>query len=72
VRIALRPVSGGEAHTDALARLSDAVAERQRRRQSYQDADGDPKRRAAAADLAAAEEQVAAREAWVAYIEQSQ
>jgi hypothetical protein len=72
VRIALRPVSCGETHTDASARLTAALAERQRRRQQYQDADGDPARLAAAADLAAADEQVAAREAWVCYIEQSQ
>ena len=71
MKIGLRAVSEGKAHTDALARLSDAPTERQRRRQQYKLANGGHERLAAAVDLSAADEQVAAREAWVAYSEQN-
>ncbi len=70
--IPLRPVSGSQTHADAITRLSHALGERQRRRQHSQDVDSNSERMTAAVDLAAADEQVAAREAWVYYLEQSQ
>ncbi len=73
VRLAMtlphRPVRGGEVHARAIARLGLAVDDRQRSNEESDAAQGGPDERTAAVALAAANEQVAAREAWVKYIE---
>jgi hypothetical protein len=64
-----RPVRGGDAYARALERLDVAVDDVQRWSEESEAAHGLPARRDAAVALAAANEQVAAREAWVKYIE---
>jgi hypothetical protein len=63
------PVRGGEVHARAIARLDVAVADRERSREESDAAQGGPDERTAAVALAAANEQVAAREAWLKYVE---
>jgi hypothetical protein len=65
-----RPVSGGDVHARAIERLDLAVDDRERSSEESNAAHGGPDERTAAVVLAAANEQVAAREAWVKYIEQ--
>jgi hypothetical protein len=73
VRLAMtlprRPVRGGEVHASALERLDAAVDDRARASEEGAAARGRPDERTAAVALAAANEQLAAREAWVKYIE---
>ena len=73
VRLAMtlprRPVRGGDVHARAIERLEVAVDDRERSREESDAAQGGPDERAAAVALAAANEQVAAREAWVRYVE---
>ena len=64
-----RPVRGGEVHADAIERLDVAVDDCERSSEESIAAEGGPDERTAAVALAAANEQVAAREAWVTYIE---
>ena len=64
-----RPTSGGDAHARAIERLDLAVDDRERSSQQSKAAQAGPDERTAAIALAAANEQVAAREAWVKYIE---
>ena len=64
-----RPVRGGDAYARALERLDVAVDDLERSSEESEAAHGRPERRNAAVALAAANEQVAAREAWVKYIE---
>jgi len=64
-----RPVSGGDVHARAIERLDLAVDDRERSSEESKAAHGGPDERTAAVALAAANEQVAAREAWVKYIE---
>jgi hypothetical protein len=64
-----RPVRDGDAYARALERLDMAVDEAQRSSEEGEAAHGRRERRNAAVALAAANEQVAAREAWVKYIE---
>lgn len=64
-----RPTSGGGVHARAIERLDLAVADRERSSEESKAAQGGPDDRTAAVALAAANEQVAAREAWVKYIE---
>ena len=64
-----RPVSGGGVHARAIERLDLAVDDRERSSEESKGAQGGPDERTAAVALAAANEQVAAREAWVKYIE---
>jgi hypothetical protein len=64
-----RPVSGGDVHARAIERLRVAVDARERARAERDAAQGGPDERTAAVALAAANEQMAAREAWVEYIE---
>ena len=64
-----RPTSGGDVHTRAIERLDLAVDNRERSSEQSKAAQGGPDERTAAVALAAANEQVAAREAWVKYIE---
>ena len=63
-----RPTSGGDVHTRAIERLELAVDNRERASEESNAAQGGPHERTAVA-LAAANEQMAAREAWVKYIE---
>lgn len=64
-----RPTSGGGVHARAIERLDLAVDDRERSSEESKAAQGGPDDRTAAVALAAANEQVAAREAWVKYIE---
>jgi hypothetical protein len=64
-----RPVRGGEVHAQAIERLAVAVGERGRVTEESGAAEGGPDERTDAVALAAATERVAAREAWVKYIE---
>jgi hypothetical protein len=64
-----RPVSGGDVHARAIERLDLAVDDRERSSEDSKAAQGGPDERTAAVALAAANEWVAAREAWVKYIE---
>ena len=73
VRLAMtlprRPVRGGDMHARAIERLDVAVNDLEHSREESDAAQGGLDERIAAASLAAATEQVAAREAWVKYIE---
>ena len=64
-----RRVSGSDVHARAIERLHVAVDARERARAERDAAQGGPEERTAAVALAAANERVAAREAWVKYIE---
>jgi hypothetical protein len=64
-----RPVSGGDVHARAIERLHVAVDARERASEESKAAQGGADERTAAVALAAANEQMAAREAWVEYIE---
>ena len=64
-----RPVRGGDVHARAIERLDVAVNDREHSSEESDAAQGRPDERSAAVALAAANEQVAAREAWVKYIE---
>ena len=72
VRLAMtlphRPVRGGDVHARAIARLDLAIDERERSSKERDAAQGRPDERTAAVALAAANEQMAAREAWVKYV----
>jgi len=63
------PREGTEAHGSALRRMETARDERNRSREAYDSAQDEPDKRAAADDLAEANEQLAAREAWVSWVE---
>ena len=60
---------GGEVHARAIDRLELAVDHRERSNMESDVARGGPDEQAAVLALAAANEQVAAREAWVKYVE---
>ena len=60
---------GSECHKDAIRRLEAAKEEQRRRSDLDRTAHGTKHRRDAADGLAAADEQVAAREAWVKWVE---
>ena len=64
-----RPVRGGDVHARAIARLEVAIDDRERSSKERDAAQGGPDDRTAAIALAAANEQMAAREAWVKYVE---
>jgi hypothetical protein len=64
-----RPVRGGDVHAQAIERLRVAVDNLERVSEKNDAAQGGPDERTAAIALAAANERVAAREAWVKYIE---
>jgi hypothetical protein len=64
-----RPASGGDVHARAIERRDVAVDARERASAENDAARGGPDKRTAAIALAAANERVAAREAWVKYIE---
>jgi hypothetical protein len=73
VRLAMtlrrRPVRGDDVHARAIERLDVAVDDLQRLSEESDAAQGHFEKRTAAVALAAANEQLAAREAWVKYIE---
>jgi hypothetical protein len=73
VRLAMtlprRPVRGGDVHARALERLDVAVDDFQHSSEESHGAQGRFDKRSAALALAAANEQLAAREAWLKYIE---
>jgi hypothetical protein len=60
---------GGEAHSDAIQRLDAALDGRGRLNQATETAVDAAEERATAVAVADANEQVAAREAWLHYIE---
>ncbi len=60
---------GSEGHRDAIRRLDAAKEDQRRRSEVHQAAHGIDRVREAADGLAAADEQVAAREAWVKWVE---
>jgi hypothetical protein len=60
---------GAEVHARAIGRLEVAVDHRERSSKESDAAVGGPDERAAVLALAAANERVAAREAWVKYVE---
>ena len=60
---------GTAAHKSAVDRLDAARDERNGRRATYAAAEGETSQRTAAGHLAEANEQLAAREAWVRWIE---
>jgi hypothetical protein len=60
---------GTDAQTSALGRLDAARAEQRNRIEARDAARGTPREHATADDLAGANEQVAAREAWVRWVE---
>ena len=64
-----RPTGGGDVHARAIERLDVAVHHRERLSEQSEAAHGGADERTAAVELAAANEQVAAREVWVKYIE---
>ena len=64
-----RPVSGGDVHARAIERLDLAVDDRERSSEESNAAQRGTDERTAAVALAAANEQVAAREACLKYIE---
>lgn len=64
-----KPTTGGEAHTNALDRLDAAMEDQERLGREGGTACGGPNERAAAVAMAEANELVAARKAWVHYIE---
>ena len=64
-----RPVRGGDVHAQAIERLRVAVDNLERVSEENDAVQGGRDERTAATALAAANERVAAREAWVKYIE---
>jgi hypothetical protein len=64
-----KPTAGGEAHTNALERLDAAMEDQGRLGRECETARGGPSERNAAVAMAEANEVVAARKAWVHYIE---
>ena len=64
-----RPPRGGVVHASAVERLSHASDERERLRDAADDARGTPGEGRANAQLGEAGERVAAREAWLVWLE---
>ena len=64
-----KPTTGGEAHTNALERLDAAMQDQERLAREGETARGGPNERTAAVLMAQGNELVAARKAWVHYIE---
>ena len=63
------PRTSGEAHAEAIQRLDAARDDRHRRRRDDDDAQGSEREASAGRELSAANERVAASEAWLHYIE---
>jgi hypothetical protein len=66
-----RPVRGGDVHARAIERLDVAADDLEHSKEASDAAHGQFDERTAAVAVAAANEQVAAREAWVKYIERT-
>jgi hypothetical protein len=64
-----KPIRDGAAHALAIRRLDSAVDDDERMSKQYAAARGTSGERGALVELAAANEQLAAREAWVKYVE---
>jgi hypothetical protein len=69
MRFPERSREGSDAHTDALRRLERARGDQRRASEDHEASKRTPREPAAAGDLAAAEDQVAAREAWAGWVE---
>jgi hypothetical protein len=63
------PRTGGEAHAEAVQRLDAARDAQHRRRQDDDEAQGSQRELGTGVELSAANERVAASEAWLHYIE---
>jgi hypothetical protein len=63
------PVTGGEVHTQATERLAAATADRKQASRDSESAQGGPNERTCTVALAQANDNLAARQAWVHYIE---
>ncbi len=63
------PRKGTEGHRDAVRRLEEAKVEQIHTRERYDGVTGTEEERGAADALAASHERVAAREAWVSWVE---
>jgi hypothetical protein len=63
------PRTGTEGHRDAVRRLEEAKADQHQTSERHDAATGTIDERAAADDLAASRERLAAREAWVNWVE---
>jgi hypothetical protein len=69
MRFPENPRQGTEAHKDALRRLDAARGEQRERSDAHDAAQETPGEPAAAGELARADDELAAREAWVKWIE---
>lgn len=63
------PRTGAEAHADAIERLDAALDDQLRLGHDEDDAQGTDRQLGAGVELSAANERVAAREAWLSYVE---
>jgi hypothetical protein len=63
------PRTGGEAHADAIQRLDAALDDQKHLRQEDDEAQGSERELSAGVELSAANERVAASEAWLSYLE---
>jgi hypothetical protein len=61
--------AGSEAHSGALRRLDEAHNQQREASDAHETSKQTPREPGATSDLAAANEQVAAREAWVSWVE---
>ena len=64
-----QPEIGSETHADAIQRLDTALDDQVRAEQANEAAEGTGGQLSAGVELAAANEQVAARTAWLSYVE---
>ena len=64
-----RPRTGGETHADAIERVVAARDDQERVRHDNEDVEGSEQELRAGVELSAANERVAASEAWLRYIE---
>jgi hypothetical protein len=64
------PVASGEEHESAVVRLEAAINDQRRLTAADHAAQGTPRERTAAVAVAAANERLAARRAWLRYVEQ--
>jgi hypothetical protein len=69
MRFPERSREGSDAHTGALRRLDEARDDQRKASEAHEASKQTPREPAAASDLAAAEDQVAAREAWTGWVE---
>jgi hypothetical protein len=63
------PRTGGEAHAEAIRRLDTARDDQRRLHQADEDAKSSAREPSAAVELSAANERVAASQAWISYID---